>query len=88
MFELGAMLAEGERFKPGPHLTSVDVDLGRLRAERIRQGSFGDGLNISQPSSSPTVPWRFRTERALEGEIALNRPLERFPYVPSDPASA
>ena len=84
IFELGAMLAEGERFKPDPHLTSVDVDLGRLRAERIRQGSFGDGLNVTPPAH----PWRtvaFELN-APSGEIALHRPVERFPYVPSDPA--
>jgi NAD+ synthase (glutamine-hydrolysing) len=84
VFELGAMLAEGERFTPGPHLTSVDVDLGRLRAERIRQGSFGDGLQIAPPAH----PWRtveFELS-APKGEIALKRPIERFPYVPSDPA--
>jgi NAD+ synthase (glutamine-hydrolysing) len=84
VFELGAMLAEGERFKPGPHLTSVDVDLGRLRAERIRQGSFGDGLAIAPPAFSyRTVEFELN---APKGEIALKRPLERFPYVPSDPA--
>ena len=80
VFELGAMLAEGERFKPGPHLTSVDVDLGRLRAERIRQGSFGDGRR--------DLPYRvvdFELD-APTGKIDLQRPIERFPYVPSDPA--
>jgi NAD+ synthase (glutamine-hydrolysing) len=84
VFELGALLAEGERFKAGPHLTTVDVDLGRLRAERIRQGSFGDGLAVSPP------PHPYRTIdfelNAPKGEIALKRPIERFPYVPSDPA--
>ncbi len=83
VFELGVMLAEGERFKPGPHLTSVDVDLGRLRAERIRQGSFGDGRRISQPDFPyRTVAFELN---APKGEIALQRPIERFPYVPSDP---
>jgi NAD+ synthase (glutamine-hydrolysing) len=84
VFELGALLAEGDRFKAGPHLTTVDVDLGRLRAERIRQGSFGDGLAISPP------PHPYRTIafelNAPKGEIALKRPIERFPYVPSDSA--
>ncbi len=84
VFELGVLLAEGERFKPGPHLTSVDVDLGRLRAERIRQGSFGDGLHVRPPP----YPYRiveFELNAPL-GEIALKRAVERFPYVPSDPA--
>ena len=84
LFELGALLAEGERFRQGPHMTSVDVDLGRLRAERIRQGSFGDGLQVS-PAPFPYRTVAFALD-APSGEIALKRPIERFPYVPSDPA--
>jgi NAD+ synthase (glutamine-hydrolysing) len=80
IFELGETLIEGERFRPGPHMTLADVDLGRLRAERLRQGSFSDGARALA----------FR-EAAFDlepppGRLALKRPLERFPYVPADPA--
>jgi NAD+ synthase (glutamine-hydrolysing) len=81
VFEVGEMLCEGERFATEPAFVAVDVDLGRLRAERIRQGSFGDG------AARGAIPWR-TVEFALDapaGEIALRRPLERFPFVPSDP---
>ena len=80
IFELGATLAEGERFKPGPHVVSVDVDLGRLRAERLRQGTFGDA--VESLSAYRTIEFELDAPR---GELALQRPLERFPYVPSDP---
>jgi NAD+ synthase (glutamine-hydrolysing) len=83
VFELGVMLAEGERFAKAPPFVAVDVDLGRLRAERIRQGSFGEGLAVNPQS------FAYRTVdvdlNAPAGEIALDRPVERFPYVPSDP---
>jgi NAD+ synthase (glutamine-hydrolysing) len=83
VFELGAVLVESERFKNGPFLTCVDVDLGLIRAERIRQGSFGDG----RMTVSPAVLYRtveFNLD-APAGDLALKRPIERFPYVPSDP---
>ncbi len=86
VFELGAVLAEGERFKPGPHLTSVDVDLGRIRAERIRQNSFGEGSFGDGAAQAPTFRAVTFALDAPEGEIPLKRPIERFPYVPSDPA--
>lgn len=81
VFELGAVLAEGARFERGPHLIAVDVDLGRIRAERIRQGSFGDGATGA--TAFRTINFELN---APEGELALKRPIERFPYVPSDPA--
>ena len=83
VFEVGEMLAEGERFAAAPALTAVDVDLGRLRAERIRQGTFSDGAALGPHGLSyRTVEF---TLDAPAGEIDLRRPLERFPYVPSDP---
>jgi NAD+ synthase (glutamine-hydrolysing) len=84
VFEVGEMLAEGERFAAAPALTAVDVDLGRLRAERIRQGTFSDGAALGPNGLSyRTVEF---TLDAPTGEIDLRRPLERFPFVPSDPA--
>jgi NAD+ synthase (glutamine-hydrolysing) len=79
VFELGAVLVEGPRFERGPHLVSADVDLGRIRAERIRQGSFGDGA----APAFRTIDFELN---APGGDLALKRPIERFPYVPSDPA--
>jgi NAD+ synthase (glutamine-hydrolysing) len=83
VFEVGEMLCEGERFAAEPALTAVDVDLGRLRAERIRQGSFSDGAaHRLHGLTYRTVEFALD---APEGEIALRRPLERFPFVPADP---
>ena len=42
VYECGDLLGEGERFPDGPRRTVVDVDLDRLRQERLRQGSFDD----------------------------------------------
>jgi NAD+ synthase (glutamine-hydrolysing) len=82
VFELGETLVEGERFRSGPHMSTADVDLGRLRAERRRQGSFSDDP-LAATARYRIVAFDLA---APGGERDLLRPLERFPYVPSDPA--
>jgi NAD+ synthase (glutamine-hydrolysing) len=63
----------------------VDVDLDRLRQERLRQGSFDDNRRTHHERVQ-----RFRTvEWELEppaGDIGLRRKVDRFPFVPDDPA--
>ena len=84
VFELGATLGETERFPRGNSLLLADVDLGRIRLERLRTGSFGDAL---AQTASGRAPWRrvvFTFEPPAQA-LALRRTVERFPYVPSDP---
>jgi NAD+ synthase (glutamine-hydrolysing) len=42
IFELSDLLAETERFSPHPEMAIADVDLGRIRQERMRTNTFGD----------------------------------------------
>ena len=44
VYEMGELLGESERFPEGPRATVVDVDLLRIRQERLRQGTFDDNL--------------------------------------------
>ena len=85
VYECGDLLGEGERFPDGPRRTVVDVDLDRLRQERLRQGSFDDNRRTHHERTS-----RFRlVEWELEppaGDIGLLRKVDRFPFVPDDPA--
>ena len=84
VYELGDLLAETERFPDGPRRSVADVDLMRLRQERLRQGTFDDNRRTHDERVSP-----FRTvEVALSpptGDIGLRRVLDRFPFVPDDP---
>ncbi len=83
VYECGDLLGEGERFPDGPRRTVVDVDLDRLRQERLRQGSFDDNRRTHDTADG------FReVEFALgppEGDIGLLRKVDRFPFVPDDP---
>ena len=85
VFELGTCLAETDRFPEDNALCLADVDVGRIRLERLRTGSFGDAL---AETSAGRPPWR-RIGFAFEpstGPLPLRRAVERYPYVPSDPA--
>nr|WP_229856592.1 NAD(+) synthase [Nocardioides flavus (ex Wang et al. 2016)] len=85
VYECGSLLGEGERFPEGPRRTVVDVDLDLVRQERLRQGSFDDNRRTHHERVN-----RFRTvEWELEppaGDIGLLRKVDRYPFVPDDPA--
>ncbi|ATC26469.1 NAD(+) synthase [Caulobacter vibrioides] len=82
--EMGALLAETPRFSTGPAWTFADVDVQRIRQERMRVGSFGDAMALTPPTIPfRVVPFAFA---APAGDLALARPIERFPFTPSDPA--
>ncbi|HET7066178.1 MAG TPA: NAD(+) synthase [Nocardioides sp.] len=85
VYECGDLLGESERFPDGPRRTVVDVDLDRIRQERLRMGSFDDnrrGLESVRPES----PFRVVDFELSppSGDIGLRRKLDRFPFVPDD----
>jgi NAD+ synthase (glutamine-hydrolysing) len=86
VFELGVPLAESRRFADDT-LTFADVDLGRIRQERMRTNSFADSA-VQDAAAAAAAPFRW-VDFGLDAPqcaVALNRDVERFPYVPSDPA--
>ena len=84
IFENGRQLGQGPRFEEEPQLTIADIDLDLLRQERARQGTFEDNRRVAMPDA------RYRTvEFTLDppdGDLGLLRTVERFPFVPADPA--
>ena len=85
IYECGDQLAESARFEKDSTIVQADVDLGRIRQERLRNGGLAE--NAAQNSDGVG---RFRhVGIALEPpkqSVALERAVERFPYVPSDPS--
>jgi len=85
-YENGSLLAESERFAAGAQLTLADVDLDRLEADRMRQNSFGESARREARELA-----RFRTVDFslpyFKGLLNLERKVEKFPYVPADPAT-
>ncbi|GGF30783.1 NAD(+) synthase [Marmoricola endophyticus] len=81
VYECGDLLGETERFPDGPRRTVVDVDLDRLRQERLRQGTFEDNRRVA------AAPPARRVDLTLDppaGDIGLRRKVDRFPFVPDD----
>jgi NAD+ synthase (glutamine-hydrolysing) len=87
VYELGDLLGESERFPEGPRRTVVDVDLDRIRAERIRMGTFDDNRrSLTEERGDVDVfdVIEFELEPPLEA-TPLRRKVDRFPFVPDDP---
>ena len=82
IYENGALLAESERFARQPSLLHADIDLERLTQERLRLQTFHEGGARAGAERVRRVTFQFRPR---ERRVALQRPVERFPYVPSDP---
>lgn len=85
IFEMGELLAESARFPTGSVLVTADVDLDRLRQERLRVTTFGDCQRAEAARGEAFRTVSFRLD-APAADVALERDIERFPYVPSDPA--
>lgn len=84
IYEAGTLLAETERFPDGPRISIADVDLDRLRQDRLRQGTFDDNRRtMTDAAPHRSIPFTLDPPAA---DIGLRRPLDRFPFVPDDPA--
>ena len=78
VYEAGDCLASSERFVREGEMVVADVDLDRLRQERLQSGHF---------SSAPEGAFR-RIGFALKPEMrdwGLKRDVPRFPFVPARP---
>ena len=84
VFEYGDKLAETERFSLQPTMAVADIDLARLRQERMRVGTFSDCIrrNRADADGFRTIVFDFEPP---QGELQLMRSVDRFPFVPSDP---
>ncbi|MGF1525577.1 MAG: NAD(+) synthase [Candidatus Competibacterales bacterium] len=82
VYEGDTLLAESTRFAADEQVIVADVDVERLRQERLRLTSFGDGVldhrdavaALRQVMVPFTPPFR---------PLALARAVDRFPFVPS-----
>ncbi|MGN6376927.1 MAG: NAD(+) synthase [Sphingomonas sp.] len=82
--ELGDLLGESHRFTNTPEILVADVDVGRIRQERMRFGTFGDAATFA---GNPET--RFRrigfAHKPDFADVGLRRALRRFPFVPNTP---
>lgn len=85
VYECGDLLGETERFPSGPQRTVVDIDLDRIRQERQRQGTFDDNRHQARVETGDFTEIVFTLDPP-RGDLGLRRHVDRFPFVPDDPA--
>lgn len=85
IYENNELLVEAERFATEEQIVVADIDLERLAQDRMRSTSFNDAVadHRERVRAIRRVPFEFQIPG---GDIPLIRNVERFPFVPSDPA--
>lgn len=81
--ENGAVIAEAPRFRPGNHLLAADLDLDRLRHDRVQSNTFNDAR---RNHARPVRRVGFELDVSPRGPELL-RAVEAHPFVPKDPAT-
>jgi NAD+ synthase (glutamine-hydrolysing) len=86
IYENGDLLAESERFSDDAQVIFADLDLERIIADRASTSSYGDSIgdHRRRVASMRRVELELGAARR---QVALSRSVERFPYVPADPAT-
>ena len=79
--ELGTLLAETARFPSGSQFCLVDVDVARLRSERMRTGTFDSAAVAAGHPERGVRRIGFDHQPTYE-DIGFERNVDRFPFVP------
>ena len=82
--ELGRRLAQTQRFAAAAQIAIADVDVERLRLERLRTPTFNDAAAAAGHPERAFRRIEFAHQPTFD-DIGLIRPLDRFPFVPDDP---
>ena len=84
IYELGELLCDSTRFDLEPELCSADVDVQKLRLERMRMPTFNDNA-VAAGHPEKTARRIHFEHKPNGGDIGFARRLRRFPYVPNRP---
>lgn len=81
--ENGTLLAESPRLARQENLLLSDVDIERLRADRLRTNSFADAhLYLGPPRQFERVSFRLGAAAIRGPSQGLRRTIDRHPFVP------
>jgi NAD+ synthase (glutamine-hydrolysing) len=83
--ELGRELACTDRFPTEAQMAVADIDVEKLRLERMRTPTFNDAAVAAGHPERRFRRVRFE-HRPHFKDVGLLRPVDRFPFVPDDPA--
>jgi NAD+ synthase (glutamine-hydrolysing) len=83
--ELGQLLAATDRFPRASQWAIADIDVERLRLERMRTPTFNNAASAAGHPEHAFRRVRFAHAPTFD-DIGLRRPFDRFPFVPDDAA--
>ena len=83
--ELGALLASTARFPTDRQMAVADVDVQRIRLDRLRTPTFHAAAAAAQHPETSFRRIVFEHD-AHARDVGLARTIDRFPFVPDDPA--
>jgi NAD+ synthase (glutamine-hydrolysing) len=86
IYENGQLLVESERFADEEELIVADLDLDRIRSDRMTTSSYGDSIHDARETLRRIRRIEFDLDVPSES-FELERRVERFPYVPANPVS-
>jgi len=86
IYEKGELLAQSERFLEQAHIIYADVDLERLSRDRMHTTTFGQSVRCHAAAIGKFKVIRFALDIDRACSMPLARKVERFPYVPQNPA--
>ena len=82
IYELGELLCHSSRFSREAELCVADVDVQRLRLERMRNATFNDNALAAGHPEKRIRRIGFEHKPSF-ADIGFERSLRRFPYVPN-----
>ena len=88
MYENGSRIVESERYRYSSHMITGEIDLDRIVQDRMRTNTLRPvDRRATRMSSLSFARLRFRSSCRAPPSLRCERRYERFPYVPSDPAT-
>ncbi|HEX8653806.1 MAG TPA: NAD(+) synthase [Allosphingosinicella sp.] len=84
IYEMGELLCDSNRFDREPELCIADIDVQRLRLERMRMPTFNDNAVAAGHPEKTARRIHFEHKPGF-ADIGFRRKLRRFPYVPNRP---
>src|SRR5690606_15958119 len=85
IYELGQLLGASDRFPAQSQMVVADIDVERLRLDRMRTMTFNDAAVAAGHPEFEFRRVRFE-HRPHFDDVGLIRPNDRFPFVPNDRA--
>ncbi len=78
--ENGVILSEMPRFRYEERLLINDIDVSRIRTERLINSSFKSAASMYATEDMSIIPFNLKEE---DGDYDMTRPIDRNPFMPS-----